>query len=746
VQRILATSRERLFVRWEHVLLVEPLMVPRTETGTALGEIATVPAVALFVERAQAARGDFALDATNAAVVAEICRRLDGLPLAIELAAARAGELPPDRLLKLLERPLDALTESLKGVPDRHRTLRASIDWSYGLLGAEARALLARVGVFRGGFDADAAAAVAGANAAATGMEGTSARAEGVVPIGRVGVETGLCALADKHLLVVRQGQDGAPRFALLETIREYALERLEARGEVEAVRARHAAHFLALAEMNGREGASTGRFDEEAWMERLDREAANIREALRWLASGAANDGSHANGAGNTSGLRLCVALSRYWENRRHWREAREWLTTFVAATAAATAGEEQPGVTRLRTAGHYHLGLAALRQADLAVAREHLGHTLADHQVSGDIAGAAGTLRWLGQAAPDWVTARRLFEESLALFHRERIASKGVRERGGRETNSAVRLIAGESEAQRLLGELDLREGDLVAARTRLEDAVALARVTAVGGRWQPLAVALGSLGNVLKLMGDLRAATTVQREHLDLARAHGDLRQEGEAVEFLADLALRLGDDASGSTGLRETLALCERTGDVLGQARVLNRIGEEERLRSRYGEAAAAYEHSLALYRELDHRWGVAGRLVNLGFVTYRQGDCAAALGRFVEILAVTPDDRQLVALAAAGIAGVAAEAGHTEHAGDAARLLGAARALLAIHGVPLGGMEVDELAQIETTLRDGLDDRRFASLVEEGRDMATEVDGVIGFATRLAEQVMAASEG
>ena len=282
--RLLVTSQAPLHLRGEHQYPLEPLDEAQ--------------AVALFVERAQAVKPGFALSEENEAAVAEIVQRLDGLPLAIELAAARIKLLSPQAIAARLENRLELLTTGARDLPERQQTLRSAIDWSYELLDEGEQKLFARLGAFSGGCSLEAAEAVCGAP-------------EGL----RLGeVMDLLGSLVDKSLLRQVDDADGEPRFVLFETIREYARSRLAESGEAEAVLRAHAERYLALAEMAEPELI---RAEQATWLERLDEEQGNLRAALEWsLESGEIE-----------VGLRIAAALGRFWSTRGHMAEGRKWL-----------------------------------------------------------------------------------------------------------------------------------------------------------------------------------------------------------------------------------------------------------------------------------------------------------------------------------------------------------------------------------------------------------------------------------
>ncbi|MGH2530939.1 MAG: ATP-binding protein [Thermomicrobiales bacterium] len=320
--RALVTSRAPLRVSGEHEYPVPPLRVPETPVRPAVADLARTEAVTLFCQRARAVRPDFVLHEANAAVVAEICRRLDGLPLAIELAAVHIKVLSPRDLLTRLTNRLQILVGGSRDLPARLQTMRDAIAWSYDLLSPEEQALFRRLSIFVGGCTLDAAKWVMAEGgkrkADATEAEGRGRKAEsddGSAAVRRPpsasDVLDGIASLVDKSLLRRTDQDEGEPRFEMLETIREYGVDQLAASGEETTARARHTAWYLALAERA--EPELTGP-EQISWLERLECEHANLRGALAWL-----SEGERAEQA-----LRLAGALSHFWAVHGHWAEGR--------------------------------------------------------------------------------------------------------------------------------------------------------------------------------------------------------------------------------------------------------------------------------------------------------------------------------------------------------------------------------------------------------------------------------------
>jgi predicted ATPase/class 3 adenylate cyclase len=381
--RALVTSRVMLSLRGEQEYPVQPLQVPDPERLPAdPADLAGVEAVRLFTERAAAANPRFTLTKENAPSVAEITARLDGLPLAIELAATRAKVLTPDQILERLSRRLSLLTSSSRSLPERQRTLRAAIAWSHDLLDPDEQRLFARLSVFAGGWTFEAAEAVC--DPAELGLDALD----------------GLTSLVDNSLVRRVEPPGGLPRFSMLETIREFAAERLAAGGELEPLAERHARHFLGLAA--DAEPHLTGE-DQGAWLDRCDAERANLRAALRW-----AVDAGEAGPAQAAAG-----ALWGFWQQRGHLAEGRRWLELVLAMPSgqAPTAARAKA----LTGAG----GIAWW--IDQRAARGFYEEALAIERRLGDparLAGALYNMAFAVGAEDDLEGAGRLLEESLALY----------------------------------------------------------------------------------------------------------------------------------------------------------------------------------------------------------------------------------------------------------------------------------------------------------------------------------------
>jgi predicted ATPase/transcriptional regulator with XRE-family HTH domain len=517
--RLLVTSRAALRMRGEQMYLVPPLPLPYPDHLPALDVLERVAAVRLFVERARAITPDFALTPANATAITEICVQLDGLPLAIELAAARVDLLAPTALLRRLRRdqgahPLRLLSWGARDAPERQRTMRATIGWSHDLLAAEEQTVFRRLGVFRGGWDLEAAAAVCTAGLSLDAFSGMS-------------------ALADQHLVVIQEA-DGEPRFAMLETIREYALERLEAAGEMESVGRRHAAHVLALALQ-----AEVGLMGhaQAAWLARLDREIDNVRAALAWLRE-----------RGDLEGvLRLAGALYWFWYLRGSRSEGRAWLNG--ALSLAPVAERSATRAAALAATG----GLGMLL-GDHATARAQLEESVDIWRELDDHRGlplALTNLALLLGSEGDDALATSLTEEALAV----------AREAGDRVF--VALSVHG-------LGWGALSDGDHATARTRFRESLRMFRElgTPVG-----LALVLNSLGDLERTLGDDARAAAHYEESLAMATMVGYKAQQATCYHNLAHVARRQGDDPLARTLFGQALTLFRDIGDTRAVAECL-----------------------------------------------------------------------------------------------------------------------------------------------------------------------------
>jgi non-specific serine/threonine protein kinase len=505
---LLVTSRAALRLRSERRFSVPPLASPADELLSMEALVAT-PAVRLFVERARAVSPDFILDAGNAQAVAAICRRLDGMPLAIELAAARVGLLRPEALLRRLEHRLPLLTGGAPDLPERQQTLRQTLAWSHDLLGPAEQVLLRRLAVFAGGWALEAAEAV---------CTNGELLADDVLER--------LEALVDTSLVQRAGGSDGELRFGMLETVREYAVGQLEASGEAEAARAHHRDWCVALAERALPE--LTGP-DQLAWYSRLAGEMENFR---------AARECSQRDTGGAAAGLRLAAALGRYFEVRAPGLEGRRWLSEALAEgppepSAALARALTWSGQLESRY-GEAEAGRARLEQA-VAVARQACDRPL-----------LCLTLRHLALYTPERAVAPALLEEAAAL----------ARAAGDRRELALALCYLGIARRQ---------AGDEAAASALCAQAVAAARAS---GDQSALTPALFTLGGLEIARGQYNAAQALLDEALEVSEMLDHRGYMNTVNRLLAQLALARGDLGAARARVRASLELARpsRTGAV------------------------------------------------------------------------------------------------------------------------------------------------------------------------------------
>jgi predicted ATPase/transcriptional regulator with XRE-family HTH domain len=505
---VLATSRVPLHVRGEREYAVLPLAVPDAKHLPAADQLARYGAVELFVQRARDVKPAFAITVENAAAVIQICQRLDGLPLAIELAAARSKIFPPPALLAQLGSRLTFLTGGARDAPARQQTLRATIEWSYVLLDAQEQALFRRLGVFVGGFTLPAAAAVC--NSPGALERDVVARVE---------------SLVDKSM-VRADLSDDEPRFFMLETLREYALERLMESGEAEAVQRQHAQFFLALAE----EAEPQLFFALRAhWLERLECEHDNLRAALRWCSDQQAAE----------AGLRLGGLLCPFWETRSYLTEGRKWLAELLALAAARPR-------TAARAKALLGAGSLAYAQGDHVSAETLLTESLAIGREVGDWESIAWSRERLGGITG----MRRQDAQSIAYLDESVALFRAIGNQRG-----AAWSLAGLGYQWQLMG-------DATAAGRLLEESVAIGRKI---GDTSVTAFALHMLAQVRERQGDLITARVYEEESLAIWRGQRDPRNMAFTIVVLGRLALAQGHNAAARALWNEGLPIAAKVQD-------------------------------------------------------------------------------------------------------------------------------------------------------------------------------------
>jgi predicted ATPase/DNA-binding winged helix-turn-helix (wHTH) protein len=514
--KVLVTSRAPLRVYGEYEFPVPPLALPDSRQMSSLPALAENPSITLFAQRAQAVKPDFQLTTENAPIVAEICSRVDGLPLAIELAAARVKMLPLSGILTRLESRLQLLTAGARDLPERQQTLRNTIDWSFDLLNEAEQKLLRRLSVFWGGCTLEGAEAVCNTKADLGGE-----------------IFELMSSLVDKSLIEQRQLNDDEPRFRMLETIREYSLERLQQSGEEASAKRAHAAYCLVLAEEGNPELNEPER---AAWLTRCDVEHDDFRAALDFLFQTRDLDW----------GFRFCTAMFRFWDMREHSAEGRARLERII----------ELAGADHIRERAKACLFLAAFTtaQGDFQAAAHfsELGRSLFEQL--NDSLGVA--LSWNAAAIGardrgDYVTAQSNFEKSLTFFRTmaDRVAT--------------ARCLHN-------LGNVSKIRGDYTRARMALTEAMEIFEGLgdSSGSAW-----ALNQQADVARDQGDLTDARALYEQALFAFRSAGDRWGQARSLADLGTIACELGEHEAAFANFRESLDIFAGLEHRRGIARVL-----------------------------------------------------------------------------------------------------------------------------------------------------------------------------
>jgi predicted ATPase len=584
--KFLVTSRAVLHIHGEHEFPVPPLALPDLKHPSKSETFVQYPAVALFLERARAARLDFQMTPANARAVAQICVHLDGLPLAIELAAARIKLLPPQTLLGRLEHRLAVLTSGAQDVPARQQTLRNTIEWSYHLLNPEEQRLFRYLSAFVGGCTLQAIEAVCAALGEGDGAGQVLSR---------------VASLIDKSLLQQTEQGGDEPRLVMLETIREYGLERLATSGEAQAIRQAHAAYYLALAQ----EAELELRGPQQAmWLERLEREHDNLRAVIRWSLE-PMEDGQARHRI--EIALRLAVALVAFWQIRGYYSEGGNILERALAA-GASLADTQVAASLRAKA-----LGAAAMlvniqgdtdRSEVLAQESLTLYRELADKEGIADALYLLGHVAWLkGNLA----RAGSFIEESLWLFQEV-----------GDRVSVAYTLF-------NLAGLATIR-GEYARGYALFEESQALFREL---GNKRGIALSLLQWAELLFVsQGDQTRVRSLLEEGFALCRQIGDKDGIASSYYFSGQLALSQGDAFTARSLLEESLTLYREMGDRQRIARSLVGLARLQARQGNYATARALYEESLNVAR-VGHKLNIASSLEGLASVAAAQGELAWA---------------------------------------------------------------------------------------------------------------------
>jgi predicted ATPase len=573
---IIVTSREVLHIQAEHLFPVPPLVLPDLFQLPEKRELAEYAAVALFLQRAQAILPDFQLTQGNARAIAEICVRLDGLPLALELAAARIRLFSPQALLERLPQRFQVLTGGWRSMPERQQTLRNTIQWSYDLLGAQEQQLLRRLSVFVGGCTLQAVDAL-------YTLLGDGARS----------LLDELASLIDKSLLQQYE-LEGEPRMHFLETIHEYGLEHLAESEEMEAVQQAHAMYYLQLAE---EAEPVFGTPEHGAWLKRLEREHDNLRAALRWMLKQGEREHNM------ELALRLGGALREFWSGRDQLHEGHSFLLQALERSPNVVSPERAKALT---AAANLAIDLGYLDQGE-EMAKE--GQEL--FQILGDAQGQALSLHQLQVVARlkgDYCTARSLAEGALMLFQRI-----------GDQKNAAWSHFR--------LARLARAQGDYVRACGLFEENVAMHREL---GNKEGMSFALMHWAEALFVsQGDIATVRELLSEGVALSRELGKTEGIGLFLYLSAQIALNQSDTTTAGLLAEEQAAIGRATGHQEHMAEALFVLGKIATVRRDNVAARDYFAESLALFRTMGNTMQSPFCLEGLARTSAAQGDPAWA---------------------------------------------------------------------------------------------------------------------
>lgn len=661
--RILATSQEPLGLGCEALWSVPPLEIPGTahlRPGRAaqdvLAGVREFSAVRLFVARALAAAPGFTLDADNVSAVAEICRRLDGIPLALELAATKVRALGVHELLRRLDDRFRLLATGHRNAPARQQTLRAMIDWSWDLLTAAEQVVLRRLAIHTEGCTLDAAEAVCAG--------------EGVHPREVLDL---LARLVDRSLVVSHVQGTAQPRYRLLESVAAYGLERVRAAGELERLRRRHAHYYLALTEradpqLRGRE--------QQNWLARLDSETANLHVALDTVTLHDEAD----------LALRLVNAMTWYWFLRGRLREARRSLRMALSARGDASVAARSAAVA-------WQAGLAILegQRADDAA--------FESAQDIDDLAARARALWFLGyvvSSVGDLVTGERLTDRALTDF-------RSLDDRWGIAAALSDRVIQ------------TMAKGDVAGAKDSAARSAELFHE--LGDRWGQLQASY-TLGTLAEIIGDYDQAARLHRDGLRMAEELGLWPEVSYQLSWLGRVALLTGDYAQARELHERAMRLAAEQGFKPGEMYAETGLALGARREGKLDIAEKHLRTVLEWHRGVGFEAGATIILAELGFIAEQRGDAASASKIQLDglALAIRVGDPRAIALAMEGLAGAHALAGEPD---SAARLLGAAARTRDSVGTPLPKAERGDVDRITATARDALGEQAFGAEFARG---------------------------
>jgi predicted ATPase/DNA-binding CsgD family transcriptional regulator len=577
--KALVTSRALLQVRGAYEFFVPPLALPDLSYLPDNKDLRHNEAIVLFVQRAQSVKVDFTISSDNLRSIAEVCVQLDGLPLAIELAAARIRLFSPQKLLERLDHRLQLLTGGAYDLPERQQTLRNTIQWSYDLLHVDEQRLFRWLSLFAGGCTLEAIEAIS----RLLGERTTH-------------VLDSVTALLTNHLLSQREQPDGEPRLMMLETIREYGLEALAEHGEMEETHQAHAAYYLTLVEASEQELRSG---QQREWLDKLQREVENLRTALTW-----AQDNSKGE-----VGLRLAGALGIFWYMRGYLSEGRACLETLLAQDREKRG--ETPAVVwhvtgGIRAKALNSVGMLVAEQGDYERAALLVEESMELFQELGDKQGRAAALNLRGIIAKlqgDYIASVTLYEESLRL-----------QQELGNKRGIAIALNN--------LAAISQEQGNYGRALELGEESLAIKRES---GNKHGIAQSLVNLGDLARKQGDATRAVVLVEESLEIFRELEDTRGIALALNNLGEVERDRGNYAHAVEALETSLALYRELGNKWGIALALCSLGDVTHEMGEFVQAKAMYRESLAFYQMENNMIGAIACLNGLAGIVAVQGE-------------------------------------------------------------------------------------------------------------------------
>jgi predicted ATPase/DNA-binding CsgD family transcriptional regulator len=579
--KMLVTSRAPLHISGEHEFPIPPLATPDLKQHFEIGDLSEYAAVALFLEHARMIRPDFEVTSSNASPIAEICVRLDGLPLAIELAAARIKLLPPQALLKRLEHRLEVLTGGSQDLHARQQTLRNTIQWSYDLLDKEEQRFFRWLSIFGGGFTLEAAAVIYHAGNATNE---------------RMTMLEAIASLVDKNLLKQTQPEGDEPRLLMLETIREFGLECLRERGELEAASRAHAAYYLELVEETELNLLGA---EQRRWLDTLEQEHGNLRTALGWLMERALTKADQAELA-----LRMFGALESFWTACDHWTEGR----TFLWRVLKVSEGVATLAKAKALKAASYLLDHV---QENIDLEETLLRESLLLYREFEDTRGIVDILGLLGSVARErgsFVEARSMTEEALKISN---------------EIGYKVAI----ARSIKALGVLLKDQGDYSRSYSMIEESFNLYKEL---GNQYGMADALYRLAQVLYLsQSDPAIVHALLDENLTLLKDLNVKMGREQSYCLLGLVALQEGDVVLARSLLEKSLIISEQLGDREDHAESLYTLGRVAARQNDLTEAYALYMQSLEMIMETGNQWRMIPYLEGLASVIAQQKEFVRA---------------------------------------------------------------------------------------------------------------------